>query len=70
MADLGADLFDATACAGVVVGHCVYMKQDAEGFEVIYAGPIGAAPDCSGVLMFLNPVDFERLKTSIEKKRH
>lgn len=70
MADLGADLFDAVACNGVVQGHCVFMKRDDESFEIVYAGPCSFAPDCSGVLMFLNPVDFERLKTITEKKRH
>jgi hypothetical protein len=70
MVDLGVDLFDAAACEGVMAGHCVFMKQSEEGFEIIYAGPVRSAPDCSGVLMFLNPLDFKRLQTITEKQRH
>jgi hypothetical protein len=59
-------LFDSSPDEAIVAGMCVMILDD----RIVYAGPIKGAPDTSGRLVLLNPADFDRLKTIIEKKRH
>jgi hypothetical protein len=59
-------LFDASPDEAIVTGTCVMICDD----RIVYAGPIIGAPDTAGRLVLMNPADFEKLKTVIEKKRH
>lgn len=62
-------LFNASICNAVVVGHCVMLTGDLQQ-EIAYAGPIKTAPSSGGKLVLLNVVDFEKLKTAVDRGRH
>lgn len=59
------NLFNAAPRTCIVQGHCVCL--DGDGL-VSYGGPIKSAPDMAGLLVLLNPVDFEKLKQVIDRK--
>jgi hypothetical protein len=43
--------------SGVAVGSCVMI----EDHEMVYAGPLGNAPEPEGKIVLLHPADFARL---------
>lgn len=60
------NLFNASISEGVVVGNCVVLVDS----DIFYAGPIKTAPDMAGKLVVLNPVDFEKLKTVVNRHKN
>lgn len=64
-------LFNASKTDSVVAGHCVMLRDNADGAqEIAYAGPLMGAPDTSGMLVLLNPTDFDKLKGIVDRGRH
>lgn len=65
-----SDLFNASICEAVAVGHCVILEGE-EDQHIVYAGPINASPTpAAGRLVLLNPEDFNKLKTVVDRGRH
>lgn len=59
-------LFDSSPDEAIATGTCVMILDD----RIVYAGPIKGAPDVAGRMVLLNPADFEKLKTHVDRHRH
>lgn len=60
------DLFDATIHHGVAAGSCVMIENN----QIIYAGPLGRAPNATGKMVLMNATDFARLNEHLNRVRH
>lgn len=60
--------FDAMLCVSIAVGNCIIYDEDD---DLVYAGPLDAAPeDIGGFLVLLNPVDFHKLTDYVSMPVH
>lgn len=62
------DIVSAQSNPGLVEGICVHVN---ELKSVLYAGPIvGQTKVRAGTIVLMNPNDFAKFKTFVEKKRN
>lgn len=66
--DLSAKLFDAVLVSTVTPGHCLITEETDLEIKIIFVGPIKEAPDVEGRKVYLNEVDFNKLKAEVMKR--
>lgn len=66
--DLSDKLFDAVLVNTVMPGHCLVTAETDFEIKILFVGPIGNAPDVEGKKVYLNEVDFNRLKAIVMKR--